>query len=339
MSIFVSNISKGKNMKFKKLSALFFLFLIFINGCISPKINLISNPKDPLEEFTLSGQGNEKILLVPINGVISNKSEERFFIEKPGMVQEVMGHLQKAENDPSIKAIVLKVNSPGGTITASDIIYHELKRFREKTGKKIVVLMMDLAASGGYYVSLPSDYIMAHPTTITGSIGVIFLRPNVAKILDKFGINVATTKSGDNKDMGSPFRQPSTEEEKLFQKYTDEMAKRFFTLVTTHRKISKEQMDVVKTARIFLADEAKSLGLIDQTGYIDDAIKKAAEIASIPADSKVIVYRRSQYNNDNAYNEAVTFTDGKSPGLIKEAFGSVIPDFETGLYYMWHPEN
>jgi len=325
-------------MKLRNVLMLPFLISIFLSGCISPQINLISNPKDPLKEFVLSGKGSEKILIVPINGVISNKSEEKFFIEKPSMVQEVVSHLEKAADDPSIKAVVLKVNSPGGSVTASDIIYHELKRFREKTGKKIVVLMMDVAASGGYYVSLPTDYIMAHPTTVTGSIGVIFLRPNVARILDKFGINVAATKSGENKDMGSPFRQPSPEEDKLFQKYTDNMAKRFFSLVTTHRKISKEQMDVVKTARIFLADEAKSLGLIDQTGYIDDAIKKAAELSSIPFDSKVIVYRRSVYNNDNAYNEAVNFTDGKSPSLIKEAFGSVIPDFEPGLYYMWHPE-
>lgn len=324
-------------MKRRNIMSLFFIFLIFISGCISPQINLISNPKDPLQEFSLSGKGNDKILLLPINGVISNKTEEKFFLDKPGMVQEVMAHLQKAADDPSIKSVVLKVNSPGGSVTASDIIYHELKRFKEKTGKKVIVLMMDIAASGGYYVSLPSDYIMAHPTTVTGSIGVIFLRPNVAKILDKFGINVAATKSGENKDMGSPFRQPTIEEDRLFQKYTDDMAKRFFGLVATHRKISKEQMDVVKTARIFLADEAKSLGLIDQIGYIDDAIKKAAELSSIPSDSNVIVYRRSRYNNDNAYNEAVSFTDGKSPSLINEAFGSVIPDFEPGLYYMWHP--
>lgn len=325
-------------MKLRTNFILIFLLSIFLTGCISPHINLISSSKDPLQEFTLSGTGNDKILLVPVNGIISNKTEEKFFIEKPGMVQEVVSHLEKAAEDSSIKAIVLKVNSPGGSVTASDIIYHELKRFREKTGKKVVVLMMDLAASGGYYVSLPSDYIMAHPTTVTGSIGVIFLRPNVAKILDKFGINVAATKSGENKDMGSPFRQPSPEEEKLFQKYTDDMAKRFFSLVTTHRKISKEQMSVIKTARIFLADEAKGLGLIDQIGYMEDAIKKASDLSSIPYDSKVVVYRRSLYNNDNAYNESVASTDGKSPSILKETFGSVIPDFDPGLYYMWHPD-
>lgn len=324
----------------KKYKIVLFLIVCvsFFSGCISPRINLISSPKDPLQEFTLSGQGNDKILLVPVNGIISNKSEERFFIEKPGMVQEFMSHLQKATEDPAIKAVVVKVNSPGGSVTASDIMYHELMKFREKTGKKVVVMMMDLAASGGYYVSLPSDYIMAHPTTITGSIGVIFIRPNVAKILDKFGINVAATKSGENKDMGSPFRTPSPEEEKLFQKYTDDMANRFFGLVMKHRKLSKQQMDVVKTARVFLADEAKSLGLVDQVGYIDDAVKKAEEISSSAKDSKVIVYRRSVYYNDNAYNEAVSSSDGKTPSLMKEAFGSVFPDFEPGLYYMWNTD-
>lgn len=325
-------------MKIGKQFLILIFFVFILPGCISPRINLISSSKDPLEEFTLSGSGKDKILLVPVNGIISNKTEEKFFIERPGMVQEVVSHLEKAAADSSIKAIVLKVNSPGGSVTASDIIYHELKKFRERTGKKIVVLMMDLAASGGYYVSLPSDYIMAHPTTVTGSVGVIFIRPNVAKILDKFGISVAATKSGENKDMGSPFRQPSSEEEKLFQRYTDDMAKRFFGLVTTHRKMTKEQLDVVKTARIFLADEARSLGLIDQIGYIEDAVKKAEDLSSIPHDSRVVVYRRSVYNNDNAYNESVACSDGKSPSLIKEAFGAFVPDLEPGMYYMWSPE-
>lgn len=321
-----------------KSRIIIFLFISIISsGCISPQINLISSAKDPLKEFTLSGTGDNKVLLVPVNGVISNRSEDRLFTEKPGMVQEVVSHLEKAAEDPSIKAVILKVNSPGGTVTASDIIYHELRSFREKTGKKIVVLMMDVATSGGYYVSLPSDYIIAHPTTVTGSVGVIFIRPNVSKILDKLGVNVGATKSGENKDMGSPFRQPSSEEDKLFQKYTDEMAGRFLYLVKTHRKITKEQMDVVKTARICLAGEAKSLGLIDQLGYMDDAVKKAAELSGSGPDSKVIVYRRNQYSNDNMYNEAVTFSEGGNPGLLKQAFGSVIPDFDPGMYYMWQP--
>lgn len=226
-------------MKSRFIITVFISILLsgLLSGCIAPQINLISTAKDPLKEFTLSGKGDDKILLVPVNGVISNRSEDRLFTEKPGMVQEVVSHLNKAAEDPSIKAVILKVNSPGGTVTASDILYHELKSFREKTGKKIVVLMMDISTSGGYYVSMPADYIMAHPTTVTGSIGVIFIRPNIAKILDKLGVNVGATKSGENKDMGSPFRQPSPEEDRLFQKYTDEMAGRFLSLVKTHRKI------------------------------------------------------------------------------------------------------
>lgn len=98
-------------------------------------------------------------------------------------------------------------------------------------------------------------------------------------------------------------------------------------------------MDVVKTARICLAGEAKNLGLVDQLGYMDDAVKKAAEISGSGSDSRVIAYRRNLYNNDNVYNEAVTFSDGGNGGLMKQALGSIIPDFEPGMYYIWKPEN
>jgi protease-4 len=155
-------------------------------GCSLPKINLFPEA-GPLKEVVLEGSGEDKILVISINGVISDQPKEKLLRSQPGMVQEVVTHLKRAEQDPRIKALLLKVNSPGGGVTASDILYHEISAYKARTGVKMVVAMMNLAASGGYYISLPADWIVAHPTTVTGSIGVIFARPQVSGFMEKYG--------------------------------------------------------------------------------------------------------------------------------------------------------
>ena len=225
---------------------LLFLFIIF-TGC-APKIKLFPDATDPLREFTISGRGDEKVLVIPIKGIISNKSKGRIF-EKPSMVQEVVSQLRLAEKDRQIKAIVLKINSPGGSATASDIIYHEIMKHKKKTGSRLVVSMMDLATSGAYYISLPADYIFAHPTTITGSVGVIFLIPKIDGLMSKIGVAVDVQKSGQNKDMASPFRQTTEEERRLLQDLTDTLGNRFVKLVETHRKINPIESNTVKKFR------------------------------------------------------------------------------------------
>ena len=145
------------------------LMLIPIVGCQAPKIRLFPSQADPLQEYVLKGTGDEKILVVPIRGVISDSPREGLVRTRPSVVQEVVSQLRLAEADEDVKAVILKINSPGGTVTASDILYNEIAVFKKQTGAKIVVALMDVAASGGYYISLPADYILAHPTTITGS--------------------------------------------------------------------------------------------------------------------------------------------------------------------------
>jgi protease-4 len=127
------------------------------------------------------------------------------------MVQEFVSQLRLAEKDKKIKALLLKIDSPGGSVIASDIVYNEILAFKKRTGAKVVVAMMGVAASGGYYISLPADTIVAHPATITGSIGVIFFRPKVTGLMGKIGVGVEVNKSGKNKDIGSPFRQTTAE--------------------------------------------------------------------------------------------------------------------------------
>ena len=304
-------------------------------GCSLPKISLFPEA-GPLQELTLEGTGDQKILVVTIHGVISDQPQERLLRSKPSMVQEIVAHLRQAEQDPNIKALLLKVNSPGGTVPASDILYHEIVAYKEKTGVKMVAAMMDLAASGGYYVSLPADWIMAHPTTLTGSVGVIFARPRLVDLMDKIGAGVMVNKSGVYKDMGSPFRQTSEEEDAIFQELTDGLADRFLQLATLHRKFEPAQREQIASARIYLAPEAKAIGLVDELGYLSDAIVKAKVMAGLPADARVVTYRRETTENDNIYNPNPS---GKQdPGGLGAVFPVLAPlgfTLDPGFYYLW----
>jgi len=319
-------------MKFRFIPVLA-LVLFLLPGC-APKIKLFAAPStEPLKEFVIEGEGEGKLALVHLNGFIMDQPRQGVLRAAPSPVQELVSALKLAESDDEVKALVLAVNSPGGTTTASDILYHEISAFKERTGKKVVVCMFDVAASGGYYAALPADWIVAHPTTITGSVGVIFMRPKLVGLFDKVGVGVEVTKSGADKDMGSPFRPTTPEEAALFQNIIDDYAGRFQALVMQHRKLSPEAMAEVRTARVFTANRAKAVGLIDQIGYIQDAFAKARELAGLPADSKVVAYRRDTYPNDNPYNTMTAAEPGKFDLFGVDA-GYILPP-KAGFYYVW----
>ena len=316
------------------------LFLILITlaavlGC-APKIKLYPDATDPLREFTVSGTGPEKVLMIPITGVLSDKTRGAI-VDKPSLVQEVVSQLQLAEKDKAIKAIVLKVNSPGGSVTASDILYHEIAAAKKRSGVKVVAAMMDVAASGGYYIALPADHILAHPTTLTGSVGVILLMPKVTELMDKIGVGVDIHKFGKNKDMASPFRPATAEENKLLQNITDDFGRRFVTLVKTHRKPTNEHLELTASARVFTAREAKEIGLIDAVGYLSDAFATAKKLAGVPDDARVVVYRRTEYANDNIYNTAVSQTGDLKVSLVNLNLPSALSSMDPGFYYLWLP--
>jgi protease-4 len=301
-------------------------------GCSLPNINIFPEA-GPLKEVVLEGTGDEKILVLSIQGAISDRPKEKLLRTQPGMVQEVISLLKRAEKDPLIKAVLMKVNSPGGTVTASDILYHEIRSYKERSGVKLVVTMMNVAASGGYYLSLPADWIMAHPTTITGGIGVIFSRPGINGFMEKLGLSLHVSKSGDLKDMGSPFRPPTQTDEAIFQALTDQMAQRFIDFVLEHRTLSADQRQQIASGRVFLANEAQQLGLIDQIGYLTDAVEKTKSLASLGPDAKVVTYRRYQSEDDNIYNPAVHQLDAS--GLESKALGALGAVREAGFYYIW----
>lgn len=321
----------------KYLSIILLIFVLIFSGCATPRITLFSDDTVPLQEFTLQGKGKDKILVIPIKGEISGSTSKGLIFTKPSMIQEVVSQLKQAEKDKAIKAIILKIDSPGGTVTASDILYHEILAFKKRTGVKLVAAMMDVAASGGYYIALPADFILAHPTTITGSIGVIFMQPKVNNLMEKIGVGLDINKSGKNKDMGSPFRNTTDEERKLFQDLTDELGKRFINLVSINRKLEKNQRVEISTARIYLAPKALELGLIDKIGYLDDAISETKKLAGLSQDARIVIYRRTQYPNDNLYNTSVDRQGGQGLSLIDLNLPESISPLNTGFYYIWMP--
>lgn len=308
--------------------------LILTAACGAPRIKLFSDEAEPLKEFTLEGRGSDKILLIPIYGIITDTPKERLLAQSQSLVERVVSQLNKAERDDRVKAVLFEINSPGGTITASDLLYHEIASFKERTGKKITVSMMDLATSGAYYVSLPGDLVTAHPTTVTGSVGVIFLQPKIKGLMEKIGIGVDVKKFGKNKDMGTPFRDSTEEEAELMQKSVDDMGERFISLVQKHRKPTAQAMAEISTARVFLADDALKLGLVDKICYLSDAIRESKKLAGLPADARVVVYRRSEVADDNYYNISSAASDGLNIRAFNIELSEII-GLKTGFYYLW----
>ena len=320
--------------RFRYFYLLFFIAGLLLNGCMFPTVKLFTDASDPLKEFVLEGDETDKVLMIPVYGIISDIPKKAIIFNEPSMVQDIVSQLKLAEADPDIKAVLFKIDSPGGSVTASDILYHEIKSFKERTGIKVTAVIMNIAASGGYYMALPADFIMAHPTSVTGSVGVIFLQPKFYELMDKIGVGVTANTSGENKDMGSPFRKATDAEEKIFQSLTDSLGKRFVDLVVEHRKIGPEAVEDISTARIYLADEALSLGLIDEIGYINEAVTRTKALAALDENSRVIVYRRVEYPDDNLYNIQSRVGDMRSPlidlGLPDTSFLN-----RAGFYYLW----
>ena len=183
------------------------LLVLLAAGCSVISLDLTPRVR-PLVEETVEGEGDAKILLMDIHGFIADEPPAgplQLGAAPPrvGMLVRVREELKKAAADRQVKAIVVRINSPGGTVTASDILFRELDQFKQTNRMPVIAVMMDVAASGGYYVALAADQIVAHPTTVTGSIGVLMLTLNAEGLMDKIGLAAATIKSGERKDRKS----------------------------------------------------------------------------------------------------------------------------------------
>jgi protease-4 len=231
-------------------------------------------------------EAKSKIAIVEVSGVIVDASAEH-----------AIKQLKQARDDDAVKAIVLRVDSPGGTVTGSDRIWREVELLVKGTDKKgtkrkpVIVSMGGTAASGGYYVSAPADVIYAEPTTMTGSIGVILEVPQLHKLMEKVGIDFATITTGEYKDMGSMFRPMTPKEEARWRETIDAVYQRFVRIVAEGRKLELSKTLDLANGKVYTSKEALDLKLVDHLGYLDDAIEEAQRRAKLN-EMRVIKYAR-----------------------------------------------
>lgn len=310
------------------------LFLALLTGCAFVNIPLIPLPA-PLEEQVLEGDGTKKILLLDISGTISEQEKSGGLLGRaaPSMVSLIRESLHKAEMDKNLAGIILRINSPGGTVTASDIIHHDISEFKKRTRLPVQACIMGTGTSGGYYIAAAADRITAHPTAITGSIGVILMKFNVEGLMGKIGVEEQTVKSGDKKDIMSPFRKATPEEVKLGQEIIDQFYGRFLDIVMARQgnQMSREKLREIADGRIYTAGQALQAGLIDTTGYLDDVIRAMRE--SIGDEKARVV---SYYRSGN-YKGSIYAGTGEKEGLT-ELLGSGMDVLSSGGFmYLWRP--
>jgi protease-4 len=223
--------------------------------------------------------GGRKVALITVEGVILDS-------------KEVIEQLEKYRMNPSVKAIVLRINSPGGGVAPSQEIYEEILKIRQTDKTPVVASMGSVAASGGYYVASAADLILANPGSITGSIGVLLQIPNISGLLQKIGVKSVVVKSGLHKDLASPTREMTDAERQILQGMLDDVHNQFIDVVANGRQIDRKKVEAIADGRIFSGREAQSLGLVDQLGNLQDAIERAGVLAGIPGKPTVIQERK-----------------------------------------------
>jgi protease-4 len=319
----------------KRNAILLVLILAALSAC-SPHIHVDLLGQEKLAEVVLvPSHARDKILMIDVEGLITSSVDTGLFSREKNAVSRVYERLERAAEDPLIKAVILRLDTPGGEVTASDIIYHEILRFKERTGKPVVGLMMGVAASGGYYIASACDLIMAHPTTLTGSIGVISVFPNVEELMAKIGIKVNVIKSGEEKDSGGPFRDMTVEEKKIFQAIIDEYYQDFLNAVSANRRerIPSDELRTIADGRVYTARQALDLKLVDGIGYFDDAYQKTLSLAGLK-DARLVSYTYYPLSKTNIYAGRL----GEFSPLDSKVLESYLGLLKTGFYYLWLPQ-
>ncbi len=234
-----------------------------------------------------------QVALFDIYGGISDSAASGGVLSRSSGVSSnaVIAGIRKARED-DVKAILLRINSPGGTAAASQAIYDELMRARKETDIQIVASLGDVAASGGYFVASAAHHIVTNPTTVTGSIGVIIRTQNLSPLLDKVGVENSTIQSGEYKDILSPYRNPKPAETELLQGIVTESYQQFLNSIVAGRDISLEKLKPLADGRIFTGIQAQKAGLADSLGNYADALDQVAELAKIEGEPRVRDYMR-----------------------------------------------
>lgn len=313
--------------------------LVAASGCIVvPLGDLLHGP--PLREQVLvTGAGffsKEKIAIVEVDGVIRGSDRSSLFFSRENTVAETLAQLELARADGQVRAVVVRISSPGGEVTACDILHSELKRFRAEKKVPVVASIGDVGASGGYYLAAAGDKICAEPTAIVGSIGVLLSSFDLSNLLRKIGVVVDPVKAGAMKDLNSPFRPGTEEERKVLQALVDSLYRRFVDVVAAGRPaLTRDEVLALADGRVVSADEALSLKLIDKVGHLRDAIAEAGELAKIRSPT-IVRYTRAPRAGATIYTGAEVA--GRAPERSFEvSLRGGLPEAPR-FYYLWMPE-
>lgn len=312
-------------------------------GCVPTSFLITPVPgARELQEFEVERESlwaHRKIALIDVDGVLRNRRGGSLLgLEEENPVSVLKEKLDKAANDKEVRAVVLRINSPGGGVTASDLMYRLVRSFREQTGKPVVAYLMDLGTSGAYYLACAAERIYAHPTSVTGSIGVIMVAPDLSGTMQKIGLRANVIKSGELKDAGSPLREMTERDRAVFQQMIQEMYERFLGVVAESRPgLDPQKLRALADGRVYLAEEARRHGLVDEVGTIDDAIRAARQAAGLEQRKIVVVqYARPVSHRPNVYAQ-VPGDPVRSINLIHVD----LPEWLTGsgpqFLYLWTP--
>jgi protease-4 len=297
-----------------------FLILAGLSAAVALILVLTGSGRDR-PRIPGSSFSKDKVAVIELTGVMTSSHNVG---TRAVSARKIIAQLEKYREDDAVKAIVLRVDTPGGTVVAAQEIHAELMRLRAGAGKKIVVSMGDLAASGGYYVACAADRVFASPGTLTGSIGVIMQFPNYQGLFGKLGLGTNTIKSGEFKDVGNGARAMSDRDRKLLQGLVDDVYSQFVEAVAQGRRLPTEQVLALSDGRVYSGRQAKQLGLVDELGDLDAAIAAAGKLAGIEGKPEVI--------RETPRRGIWELIDARMAGIFPAALDT---DTQARLLYLW----
>jgi len=319
----------------RRSPALFVCLLLAIAlvtpGCIT--LNIGGVGEQAMTETVVSGDRGPKVAMVEIDGLITG-SPGRNLIggETQSTLARVKEQLDLARRDEDVRAVVLRIDTPGGTATASSLIYDEIRRFKETRRVPVVAQLMGTATSGGYYVAMAADRVVACPTTVTGSIGVIFVGVEVSGLMQKLGISNQTVTGGAHKDAGSPLRPMTPAERAQIQSVIDDLHRNFRDVVAAGRPaLDRSRVDALADGRIFSAPQAREAGLVDEIASLEDTLADTQR--RLGAESIRVV----RYHRPDEWRRTV-FDSAPAAPVVNVDFGSLLgPLRHPGFHYLWWP--
>jgi len=316
-----------------RLASLVFLALA-CTGCIT--IDVLGGKPGRLRETVVDGERGPKIALIDIEGLLLEvaKPTPLGLRQEESPVARVRAQLDKAAKDRAVKAVILRIHSPGGTATASEIIYGEIQRFKAKKSVPVVAQLVGIATSGAYYAAMAADSVYANPTTVTGSIGVIFVSVNVSGLMEKLGLADQTITTGPHKDVGSPLRPMTPEDRALMQGVLNDLYRRFVQVVAVGRpQLPAARVAELADGRIYSATQAQANGLVDGIADLPSTIDEVRRRAGLE-EVRVVAYHRKREWRENLYTLSPSLeTLTVKPTQLLDLFHA--PTFA----YLWWPAN